>query len=130
MSDEDRKTQKLGTIGWLDITVPEAGPLKDFYTAVVGWKATETPMPGYTDYTLEAPAKGPVAGICHARGNNANLPPVWLVYLYVADLDASLEACRAGGGELLSGPTSYGTAGRFAVIRDPAGACCALYQAN
>lgn len=129
MSDDSKKEKQVGTIGWFDITVPEAGPLKDFYAEVVGWKASELSMGDYADFVMEAPDKGAVAGICHARGSNAKLPPVWLIYLYVADLDASLEACRARGGELISGPTDYGDAGRFAVIRDPAGAACALFQA-
>ena len=30
-----------------------------------------------------------VAGVCHARGANANIPPVWLVYFTVADLAAA-----------------------------------------
>lgn len=129
MSDEKTKEKQVGTIGWFDISVPEAGPLKDFYSAVVGWTASELSMGDYADFVMEAPGKGPVAGICHARGSNAKLPPVWLIYLYVADLDASLEACRARGGELISGPTDYGDAGRYAVIRDPSGAACALFQA-
>jgi predicted enzyme related to lactoylglutathione lyase len=69
----------------------------------------------------------PVAGICHARGSNANLPPQWLIYITVADLDASLRQCLALGGQALS-PVREAGSGRFVVIRDPAGAACALYQ--
>ena len=32
-------------------------------------------------------AAQPVSGICHARGSNADLPPVWLIYITVADLE-------------------------------------------
>ncbi len=129
MSEEVKPPSKLGTIGWFDLTVADAGAIKDFYSAVVGWKATETPVSDYADYTMEAP-RGPVSGICHARGANANLPPVWLIYLHVADLDDSLASVRQLGGEVISGPTDYGPSGRFAIIRDPAGAHCALYQAS
>lgn len=126
MSAVDDVASKLGTIGWFDLTVPDAVAVKDFYSAVVGWSASETPMGDYADFTMAGPA-GPVSGICHARGANAKLPPMWLIYLYVADLDASLAACRELGGELISGPSSYADS-RYAVIRDPAGACCALFQ--
>lgn len=47
----------------------------------------------------------------------------------VADLDASLAACRARGGEVVSDVTPLGAHGRYAVIRDPAGAVAALVQA-
>jgi len=46
----------------------------------------------------------------------------------VADLDASLTRCLEGGGSVLNGPKGLGGMGRFAVIRDPAGAVLALYE--
>ena len=69
----------------------------------------------------------PAAGVCHARGTNKGLPPVWMIYIVVEDLDASVDACRANGGELVAGPRSMG-GDRYCVIRDPAGAVAALYQ--
>jgi predicted enzyme related to lactoylglutathione lyase len=27
----------VGTIGWIDLTVPDAKSLRDFYSAVTGW---------------------------------------------------------------------------------------------
>jgi hypothetical protein len=86
-------------------------------------------MDGYDDFNM-LPAGGgdPIAGVCHARGPNADLPPQWLTYFVVADLDAALAACAGGGGEVVSGPRGL-AGGRFAVIRDPAGAVCALWQA-
>jgi predicted enzyme related to lactoylglutathione lyase len=45
----------------------------------------------------------------------------------VASLDKSLAEARKRGGTVLREPRSSG-GGRFAVVRDPAGAVCALYQ--
>jgi hypothetical protein len=121
----------VGTIGWTDLTVADADGIRDFYAAVVGWAPTALDMGGYADYLMQAPgAPGPQAGICHARGANAAIPPVWLVYVAVADLDASLSACEARGGAVLAGPRPAGGGARFAVIRDPAGAVVALHQAG
>jgi hypothetical protein len=118
----------LGSIGWADLTVPDGSALKDFYEAVVGWTATPLDMGGYADYLMQHPAgDAPVAGICHARGANAAVPAQWIVYITVADLDASLAACTARGGAVLTGPRSAGPGARFCIIRDPAGAVCALY---
>ncbi len=117
-----------GSIGWLDLTVEDAPRLCSFYSAVVGWKQEAVPMGGYSDWVLADPASGePRAGVCHARGGNAGLPPVWLVYIVVADLDASLSSATALGGEVLAGPKAMG-ADRYAVLRDPAGAPIALWQ--
>jgi predicted enzyme related to lactoylglutathione lyase len=119
----------LGAIGWADLTVPDADAVRDFYADVVGWAPTALSMGAYSDYLMQAPgAPAPQAGVCHARGSNAGIPAVWLVYITVADLAASLEACRARGGEVVSGPRGAGGGASFAIIRDPAGAVAALFQ--
>ncbi|MBS1825553.1 MAG: VOC family protein [Acidobacteria bacterium] len=118
----------IGTVGWFDLTVPNADAVRDFYRAVVGWGAQECEMGGYSDYIMTLPGsdKG-VSGVCWARGVNTGLPPVWLMYVTVADLDASIASVRERGGKLLVGPKNMGEA-RYCVIEDPAGASLALYQ--
>jgi len=117
----------VGTITWRDLTVPDAGLIRDFYQAVVGWEVQDVDMGGYNDYSMVVPGTDEgVAGVCHARGENANLPAQWLMYITVADADASAQRCVELGGEILHGPRAIGDA-RFCVIRDPAGAVCALY---
>lgn len=118
----------VGAVAWRDLTVPDAERIRDFYRSVVGWRVQPVEMDGYSDFAMVVPATGEgVAGICHARGPNADMPPQWIVYIIVEDLDASMERCRASGGEVVSGPRDMGGA-RFCVIRDPAGAVAALYQ--
>jgi predicted enzyme related to lactoylglutathione lyase len=86
-------------------------------------------MGDYSDYTMSPPGSDrPVSGVCHARGDNAGLPAQWLIYIVVADLDASIARCLERGGKVVAGPRSMGQA-RFCVIQDPAGAVSALYQA-
>lgn len=117
-----------GTIAWRDLCVPEAGAVRDFYQAVVGWTSKPVDMGGYDDYVMFAPGVDePVAGVCHARGANANLPAQWLVYIVVEDLEFAVERALAHGGSVVDGPRLTGN-GAFAVLRDPAGAVCALYQ--
>ncbi len=123
---ETQETE-TGTMSWADLTVPDAAAVRDFYQAVVGWKSTALDMGGYDDYCMNLPSSGTtVAGICHARGVNAALPPVWLLYITVADIDASLRRCLELGGTVIAGPTDMGSQGRCCVIRDPAGAVVAL----
>jgi predicted enzyme related to lactoylglutathione lyase len=122
--------EKIGRITWSDLTVPNAEEVRDFYAAVVGWEWTGHAMGDYEDFSVHPPGqKGNiVAGICHARGSNEGIPPQWLVYINVADLDASIAACEERGGALIQGPRDMGSYGRLAVIRDPAGAVAALIE--
>ena len=120
---------KIGSIGWVDLTVEDATGLKDFYREVVGWSTTGVEMGGYSDFCMNEPqTANSVAGICHARGLNAGLPPVWLIYITVADLDTSMARCVELGGQVIAGPRMMGTQGRYCVVRDPAGAVAALFE--
>ena len=117
-----------GSYSWIDLSVANAEQIRDFYSAVVGWTSSPHSMGDYDDFCMQTPDDGQtVAGICHARGPNAQLPAQWLIYIHVDDLAQSLERCTSNGGKILSGPRTQGDS-QFAVIEDPAGACVALYQ--
>jgi uncharacterized protein len=116
-----------GTIAWADLTVPEADHLRDFYSEVVGWTPQPVGMGDYDDYGMARPDGAPAAGICHARGVNAGLPPQWLIYITVPDLDLAAGRVLDLGGRVLREPTDMGQ-GRYCVIEDPAGAVAALYE--
>lgn len=119
---------RAGSIAWTDLTVADADGLRDFYRAVVGWEPQGVDMGGYQDYSMLPPGSAePVAGVCHALGVNAGLPAQWLIYLIVDDVDAAAAQAVSLGGAVVHGPRDMG-GGRFVVIRDPAGAVCALYR--
>ncbi len=119
---------RTGVVEWCALTVPNPDLLRDLYESVVGWKSEDVAMNEYDDYAMSSPATGKtVAGICHDRGPNAKLPPQWLIYIVVEDVDASAGKCVELGGEVVDGPRDMG-GGRFCVIRDPAGAVCALFR--
>jgi len=123
------KRPAIGSINWFDLTVDAAERVRDFYRDVVGWRSTGVDMGGYDDFCMNLPEGGStVAGICHARGPNAGLPPVWLVYITVKDVERSAARCRDLGGTVVAGPKDMGSMGRYCVIRDPAGAVAALFQ--
>ncbi|MDG2222194.1 MAG: VOC family protein [Rubripirellula sp.] len=117
----------VGQIVWTDLTVKNVEAIRDFYQQVVGWTNHPVEVDDYSDFTMVAGNKS-VAGICHARGENADMPAQWLIYVTVQDLDHSIAMCRENGGELLV-PAREAGGGRCAVIRDPAGACMALFEA-
>jgi predicted enzyme related to lactoylglutathione lyase len=120
---------EIGTIAWRDLTVENATEIRDFYTAIVGWKSDEVEMGGYCDFNMIPPGSDEAAvGICHARGSNTDLPAQWLLYFVVDSVDQSAARCVELGGAIVSPPRAM-DGGRFCVVRDPAGAVCALYSA-
>ncbi len=135
MSDDNEATEQesteqapsnIGRIEWLDLTVDNAEGIKNFYCNVVGWKSTDVDMGSYADFNINLPDGGDtIAGVCHARGSNANIPSQWLVYVRVASVAESAQEGEKRGGKVLDGPRRMGGA-NFCVIQDPAGAVLAL----
>ena len=124
---EDGKPE-IGSIGWIDLTVENAEEVRDFYAAVAGWKPEAVDMGEYSDFNMTAPGSGkPMAGVCHARGGNADLPPHWMIYITVEDADIAAARCVELGGKVIIGPKDMAGHGRYCVVEDPAGAASALF---
>ena len=124
--DPEPAPSNIGRIEWVDLTVGDAEHIKSFYCSVVGWKSTDVEMGTYSDFNISLPETGDtVAGICHARGLNANMPSQWLLYVRVADVTLSAAETEQRGGKVLDGPRRMGGS-NFCVIEDPAGAVLAL----
>lgn len=118
----------VGKIGWIDMTVENASDMRDFYASVVGLVPEDVSMSEYSDYNMTMPGNGEaVAGICHARGSNADLPSGWLIYFVVDDCEKSAKSCIDNGGSVVVEPRGL-AGGHFCVIADPNGAVAALYQ--
>ena len=123
---------RVGCISWLDLTVSDASATRDFYRQVVDWSVQDVEIEDangrYADYNLLDHDGNPAAGVCHARGVNLGLPPIWMIYLPVGDLAESLRRVREGGGKIIK--ATQGSDGEYvnAVVRDPVGACLALVQ--
>ena len=119
----------VGSVTWFDLTVDDAGALRDFYSEVIGWNPEPVSMGDYEDYSMNSPVSGdPMAGVCHARGSNAHLPPVWMIYVNVDDIDRAVARCRELGGELVGEIRTMGSMGRYCAIKDPAGAYLSLFE--
>jgi len=117
-----------GAVVWRDLTVPNASEIKDFYAAVVGWKTAPHPMGDYDDYNIFVPSTDEVVGgVCHARGENAKIPPYWLIYVAVENVEAAVAKCLELGGKVIDGPRKMGE-GSFAVIQDPAGGVLGIIE--
>jgi len=121
---------RVGRIAWVNLTVSDAAITRDFYQQVIGWSVHEVEMEHagdrYFDFGMADSEGEPAAGVCHARGTNGDLPPVWLIYLPVGDLDESLRRVEEEGGEVLRAARGSDAGFAYAVVRDLVGACFAL----
>lgn len=127
-NEEDKQPapSNTGRIEWVDLTVDDASRVKKFYCSVIGWSSSEVDMGTYNDFNINLPgSENTIAGICHARNSNANIPAQWLIYVRVDSVAESARQCESLGGKVLDGPRRMGGS-HFCVIQDPAGAVLAL----
>jgi predicted enzyme related to lactoylglutathione lyase len=59
-----------------------------------------------------------------------NVPPNWMIYVTVSNVDDSTSKVTELGGRILAGPFDAADFGRMAVVSDPAGAIFSLWQAK
>jgi len=57
-----------------------------------------------------------------------HVPPNWLPYFQVTDVDATANKAKDLGAMLFVPPADIPNTGRFSVIRDPQGAVFAIYK--
>lgn len=123
-------TDRVGRIAWLDLTVADADATRDFYTEVVGWSVHNVEMKDgaevYADYGMLRENGNATGGVCHARGANAGLPPVWMIYLPVGDMAESLRIVEEEGGRVIRSVQGADGGYVYAAIQDPVGAYFAL----
>jgi uncharacterized protein len=124
--------ESVGRIAWLDLTVSNASATRNFYEQVAGWTVQQVEMTegeeGYADYNMLREDGIPAAGVCHARGVNADLPPVWLIYLPVGDLAESLRRVEEEGGKPIKTQKREDGQHEYAVVQDPVGVYVVLVQ--
>jgi predicted enzyme related to lactoylglutathione lyase len=100
---------------------------REYYADLYGWhfETTETDVGPY--YVALAHGR-PVAGIVDLAAMPAleEMPPHWIAYVAVDDLEAAIAETTAAGGETLRAPLAVPDVGRVAIVRDPSGAALGL----
>jgi predicted enzyme related to lactoylglutathione lyase len=106
---------------WAELQNYDIAVAKDFYASVFGWSAVTGEMPTgeYTSFMLD---EKPVAGMMAIQPEWGPVPPIWAIYLGVADIHAACEYVAANGGRVEVPPMDVGDVGIFALVQDPQGA--------
>ena len=130
MSDKTAMPQ-TGEFCWNELMTSNAAKAKEFYGALFGWECTDMDM-GKMTYTLfkhkSSEEKG-IGGMMQIPADQTGkIPPHWLSYISVEDVDASLKKAQSLGAKVLVPVTPISDFGKFTVIQDPQGASIALWQ--
>jgi uncharacterized protein len=117
-----------GRFVWHELAVPSQDAAQSFYLKVTPWK-TE-PWDHSPDYTLLTNEGTPLGGIAELTKELAarGVPPHWLPYVSVYDVDACARQAVVLGGQLRMGPKEVPNIGAWAVIADPQGAALGIYE--
>jgi predicted enzyme related to lactoylglutathione lyase len=118
-----------GQFVWYELMTNDVAAAQTFYGKAVGWGAQDSGVAGVA-YTLFTVAGVPVTGLMDLPrdARTAGVPPCWIGYVGVDDVDASLAQATALGATVHCPPTDIPTVGRFAAIADPQGATIALFK--
>ena len=80
-------------------------------------------------YTMFKKGEQPVGGMMAMPPDcGEGVPPHWMSYIAVDDVDASTAKVEQLGGKVRVPPTAIPNVGRFSVITDPTGATISLFK--
>ena len=113
------------TLNWNELATRDIDAAKAFYGAVFGWGGQTQAFEG-TTYTMWTVGDRPVGGMIQMNDQwPARHPPHWMVYIAVADVDATAAKVAELGGTVPVPPTDAAF-GRFAVCNDRHGAAFSI----
>lgn len=110
-----------GFMSWNELATRDVSAAQAFYGAVFGWTYQTDEMPTGMRYTMIMNGDRPNGGMMAMTEEwPAEIPPHWMVYFRVADLEASLVRLTNLGGSISVEPFDT-PAGKMAVVGDPQG---------
>ena len=114
-----------GKVVHFDIPIDEPDRAVAFYNTVFDWGLEQW---GQMDYWTMAQRPGD--GVGGALGRRESPDERVTIYIDVDDIDATLDAIEAAGGQRLSGRMPIPTVGWMALFTDPEGNRIGLFQAD
>jgi predicted enzyme related to lactoylglutathione lyase len=121
-------TPEFGKFCWNELLTNDPKKAKEFYGALLGWKAHDMDV-GDMVYTLFKTADKDICGMMQIpKGEEKDIPVHWMSYIQVESIDKSVKKAEELGATITVPGTDVGDFGRFAVIMDPTGAHVAFWQ--
>jgi uncharacterized protein len=116
-----------GTLCWADLITPDAERASDFYSGLFGWQVTADPKDP-SGYLHIKNGEHFIGGVPPAAFRPPGVPPHWMAYFQVDDVDAAASKARQMGANLYLAPTTMEGVGRMSVIADPQGAVFSIFK--
>ncbi len=114
-----------GTFIWNELNTHDARKACEFYSSLLGWRFEEMPMPDGV-YRIAKLGDNTVAGLFEMKGKDfEGVPPHWLSYIEVDDIDNRVAAAKRAGATMIREPFDVEGVGRIAILKDPVGALIA-----
>jgi predicted enzyme related to lactoylglutathione lyase len=120
-----------GTPCWFELSTTDTAAAKTFYAGLFGWSYFDSPMgPDLPPYILARVQDRDAAAVFSMmkEQREQGMPPFWLAYFAVANVDQMVPKVTSLGGQVMTGPMDVPDAGRMAVCLDPAGGAFAMWQ--
>jgi uncharacterized protein len=119
-----------GSLSMSELATRDLDGAARFYGHVFDWKFEPLEIEGTVQYGFFKLGDRTVASVLPmGDAFPAEVPPHWVPYFGVEDLDASVEKVRGLGAQILAGPTPV-PQGRFVALRDPHGAVLAIWEGS
>jgi uncharacterized protein len=126
MSEAPHDKSRHGEVDWAELHVADPGAAFEFYSGLFGWeKKEELDMGPAGKYTIFGIGDRLLGGMMW-KDDDMPMPPSWIYYVLVDDLDAALERAKARDARILHGPVPLPDGSRMAQLVDPQGAVFGL----
>ena len=117
---------ETGSVIWNELMTNSAAEATKFYTGLLG--ITSSKMPGPMDYTMLNVGGTDLAGVMQITEDMGPVPPHWMVYFGVDDVDAAASKAESLGGSMVVSAADIPEIGRFAGLKDPQGAMFFIFK--
>jgi hypothetical protein len=125
---EPHDTTKANEFCWHELMTSDHEKGFAFYKTMFGWeKKDEFDMGPMGKYWLFGQGDKTYGGMM-TKPADMKMPPAWIYYVEVSDLDAAVERAKSKGGKLVNGPMDVPGGTRIAQLFDPQGAFFALHS--
>jgi predicted enzyme related to lactoylglutathione lyase len=119
---------KVGEASWHELMTTDAPAAMKFYSDVFHWKPSETlDMGEMGKYHMFNRPHGMIGGMMNKPPMMADVPPHWMIYFRVPDINAAVERIKANGGTILNGPMEVPGGDWVVNAMDPQGAAFSLH---
>lgn len=126
-SSRDEQMPNVGDVAWHELTATDHEAAFAFYQALFGWnKTSEFDMGAIGIYQMYGQGNVPFGGMW-TKPKDMPVPPNWLYYIHVTNVDEAAERVKAHGGTILNEPMDVPGGDRVAQCMDPQGGMFALH---